>query len=121
MRKELLFSITKKDFTIQTFKSGGPGGQHQNKTDSGVRIIHNESGARGESRTHKSQLSNKKEALKRLIDSTQFKLWMNRKVHETIEGKTIEDKVTELMSPENLKIEVRGKDGWTEFKGQECR
>lgn len=48
--KELLFSLTKKDFRIETFRSGGKGGQHQNKTDSGVRIVHLESGAVGESR-----------------------------------------------------------------------
>jgi protein subunit release factor B len=38
MKKEKLFSITKKDFKIQTFRSGGKGGQHQNKTNSGVAI-----------------------------------------------------------------------------------
>ena len=31
MPKELLFSLTKKDFEIQTFRSGGKGGQNQNK------------------------------------------------------------------------------------------
>lgn len=49
MKKEKLFSITKKDFDIQTFASGGPGGQHQNKTASGV--SHRDSGAVGESKT----------------------------------------------------------------------
>lgn len=115
MKKEYLFSITKKDFDIQTFKSGGPGGQHQNKTDSGVRIIHKESGAKGESRTHKSQLQNKREALRRLTETSEFKVWLNRKFYEKIEGLTIEDKVDEQMSPENLKVEVRGKSGWTEY------
>ncbi|MBU0958535.1 MAG: peptide chain release factor-like protein, partial [Nanoarchaeota archaeon] len=70
---EKLFSITKKDLEIQTFRAGGKGGQHQNKTDSGVRIIHKESSARGECRNHKSQHSNKKEALKRLANSKEFK------------------------------------------------
>jgi len=69
-----LFSLTKKNFEIQTFRSGGPGGQHQNKTSSGVRIIHKESGAVGESREHKSQLQNKKAAFTRLTESDKFKL-----------------------------------------------
>lgn len=112
MRKELLFSVTKKDFTIQTFRSGGKGGQHQNKTDSGVRIIHNESGARGECRNHRKQHQNKKEALRRLVDSSKFKLWLNMRVHEVIEGKKIEEKVEESMSPDNLKVECRGEHGW---------
>lgn len=113
-QKKLLFSITKKDFTVQTFQSGGKGGQHQNKTDSGVRIIHNESGARGESRTHRSQRANKKAALRRLTSTIKFKLWLNRKSFEIIEGKKIEDEVEEQMKPENLKIEYKYNNKWIE-------
>jgi len=29
---------TREDFRLDTFRSGGKGGQHQNKTESGVRI-----------------------------------------------------------------------------------
>lgn len=105
-RKELIFSVTKKDFKIQTFRSGGKGGQHQNKVESGVRIIHGESGAVGESRTHKSQYRNKREALKRLVDSKKFKLWVQRTVFELTGGKSIEQRVKETMTPENLKVEI---------------
>lgn len=35
------------DYIKQTFSAGGPGGQHQNKTQSGVRLIH-KSGVRAE-------------------------------------------------------------------------
>lgn len=117
MKKELLFSITKKDFEIQTFRSGGKGGQHQNKTDSGVRIIHHASGARGECRNHRSQYTNKKEALKRLTESIEFKLWINRMVHEVLDGETIEQKVEKAMAPENIKIEIKDdKDKWIDLK-----
>ena len=109
--RELLFSITKKDFTVQTFRSGGKGGQHQNKTDSGVRIIHNDSGARGECRNHRQQYQNKREALRRLVDSPKFQLWMNIRVNEVLEGKKLEEKLAEQMSPENLKVEVKDEDG----------
>jgi len=110
-KKELLFSICKKDFNIQTFKSGGPGGQHQNKTDSGVRIIHSVSGAVGESRTDKSQYRNKKLALKRLTESKKFKIWMTQKVYEVTTGKTIEQRVDESMVRENLKVEIKNSKG----------
>lgn len=114
-KKELLFSITKKDFEVQTFRAGGKGGQHQNKTDSGVRIIHKESGSRGECRNFRHQHQNKKEALKRLTESKQFKLWLNRKALEVIEGKRLEEKVEDMMRPENLKLEVKDdKNRWTE-------
>ncbi len=53
------------DYEMQTFCTGGPGGQHQNKTQSGVRLIH-KSGVRAESRTDKSQHKNKDNALKLL-------------------------------------------------------
>lgn len=53
------------DYEIQTFCTGGPGGQHQNKTQSGVRLIH-KSGVRAESRTDKSQHKNKDNAMKLL-------------------------------------------------------
>ena len=36
----------REELEMQTFCSGGPGGQHQNKTQSGVRLIH-KSGVRG--------------------------------------------------------------------------
>lgn len=57
----------KTDFTLQTFKSGGKGGQHQNKTESGVRIIDKITGLSGESREERDQLQNKKVAFDRLV------------------------------------------------------
>lgn len=119
--KQHLFSLTKKDFEIQTFHSGGKGGQHQNTTDSGVRIIHKESGARGECRNHRSQLQNKKIAMQRLSNSKEFRIWINRKVQEIINEKTIEQTVNEEMKPENLKVEFRGKKGWEEFVDERVR
>lgn len=109
--KELLFSVTKPDFNIQTFRSGGKGGQHQNKVESGVRIIHRASGAVGESRTHRSQHRNKRLALERLTKSGKFKLWLNRMVYELTSGKTIEQRVDEAMVPENLRIETQDENG----------
>lgn len=50
MSRSLLFSVTIKDCEVQTFRAGGCGGQNQKKRDTGVRIIHHPSGARGESR-----------------------------------------------------------------------
>jgi peptide chain release factor 2 len=53
------------DYEMQTFCSGGPGGQHQNKTQSGVRLVH-KSGIRAESRTERSQHKNFDNAMKLL-------------------------------------------------------
>lgn len=111
MPRERLFTIHKKDFDIQTFKSGGPGGQHQNKTDSGVRIIHRASGARGESRSERSQHRNKRLAFEHLVETKEFKIWLNRCVYELTSGKTIEERVEEAMDSKNIKIEIKDEKG----------
>ena len=49
-----------------TFRSGGPGGQHQNKTESGVRYTHLPSGIAAESRTERSQHKNDQQAMSML-------------------------------------------------------
>ena len=59
MRHRIL-SVTPADCELQTFRSGGSGGQNQNKRDTGVRWIHPPSGARGEARDERSQLQNKR-------------------------------------------------------------
>lgn len=105
-KREKLLTLKKKDFQVQAFQAGGKGGQHQNKTSSGIRIIHPASGARGESRSERSQLTNKKLALKRLAETVKFKLWLNEQVLIATEGKTIEERVEEQMKPENLSVEV---------------
>jgi len=49
-----------------TFRSGGPGGQHQNKTESGVRYTHLPTGVASESRSERSQHKNDANALAQL-------------------------------------------------------
>ena len=49
-----------------TFRSGGPGGQHQNKTESGVRYTHLPTGIAAESRSERSQHKNDANALAQL-------------------------------------------------------
>lgn len=60
MSKQKILSVTMADCDLQTFSAGGPGGQRQNHVQTGVRIIHRASGARGESREERSQWQNKK-------------------------------------------------------------
>ncbi len=119
MAKKHLFSLTKKDFEINTFRSGGKGGQHQNVTDSGVRIIHKDSGAVGECRDGRSQHANKKLAFRRLTSSPKFRLWLNKKVYEVVSNETIEEKVEKMMDSKNLKIERMDDNGkWIEYEDE---
>jgi peptide chain release factor 2 len=58
--------LREEDLERQTFRSGGPGGQHQNKTESGVRYIHKPTGIAAESRSERSQHKNDQTALQLL-------------------------------------------------------
>jgi len=117
MRKKIL-SLTKSDFLVDTFRSGGKGGQHQNKTDSGVRIRHLESGSAAESRESRSQHRNKKAAFRRLIKSTKFNLWLHRKINGI---DNIEQELSRLLDDQNIKTEIVINGKWTEIKPNELR
>lgn len=114
-KRELLFSVTKADFDIDTFRAGGKGGQHQNKTDSAVRLVHRDSGAIGESRSDRSQHRNRKIALQRLMATPEWRIWHARKVRELMSGDTAESRVEKAMAPENLKVEVFKGGEWVEI------
>ena len=51
---------------VETFMAGGKGGQHQNRTESGVRLVHLPTGVVVSSREERSQHRNKSIALDRL-------------------------------------------------------
>jgi peptide chain release factor 2 len=51
------------DLKRDVFRSGGPGGQHQNKTESGVRFTHLPTGIAAESRSERSQHKNGSNAM----------------------------------------------------------
>lgn len=55
--------LRKCDLKRATFRCGGPGGQHQNKTESGVRYTHTPTGISAESRSDRSQHANNRLAL----------------------------------------------------------
>jgi protein subunit release factor B len=119
MAKELLFSVTKADFDFQTFRSGGKGGQNQNKVESGVRIIHHASGAVGESRTERSQHQNKKYAFQRLVKSDKFQKWLKIRCSEAVGRKiNIEEEVKKMLHPKFLKVEGKENGKWTEIKSE---
>lgn len=116
MERQPILSLNKKDFEVQTFRAGGKGGQHQNKRDTGVRIIHPDSGARAESREHRSQRQNKTAAFRRLTQSHTFRRWLARKTAEKNSGETVEQAVSRQMAPENIRTEVRDGGHWVPFE-----
>jgi len=110
MKKELLFSVTKKDLKVDWFSGKGAGGQYRNKHQNCCRIRHKDSGAIATAQEERSRKANLAKALKRLTETTKYKLWTNRRIYEIskqakIDKVEIERQVEEAMKPENLKIE----------------
>ncbi|MEM0914273.1 MAG: peptide chain release factor-like protein [Planctomycetota bacterium] len=47
-------------------RRGGPGGQHRNKVETAVRVVHRESGLEGQASERRSQAENRRVAVRRL-------------------------------------------------------
>lgn len=113
--RELLFSLTKKDFVITWYKTHGPGGQKKNKTANACRIQHPESGAIATGQEERSREQNQKNALQRLLNTPKFRMWHAKKCWEVINQKTFEQHVDEMMTPDKIKVEVKDEEGkWVE-------
>lgn len=104
--KELLFSVTRKDFDIQFYRGTGNGGQKKNKTSNCCRITHKESGATATSEEGRSQAHNKQNAFKKMTATKEFQNWLKIKIAEANGQKAIiEEYVDRQMKSENLKVE----------------
>lgn len=76
--REKILTITKSDLDIQSFRPGGNGGQHRDKTSNACRVVHRESEAVGQSSESRSWHENRKIAFRRMASSTKFNLWIKK-------------------------------------------
>ncbi|MBK8877960.1 MAG: peptide chain release factor 1 [Haliscomenobacter sp.] len=75
--------IRKDDLKVDTFRSSGAGGQHVNKTESGVRFTHIPTGVVSESTDGRSQIQNREIALQRLYQKIYE---AQKKLHESTQA-----------------------------------
>lgn len=78
--------INQNDLRVDTFRAGGAGGQHINKTDSAVRLTHMPSGIVVKCQDERSQHKNKDKAMK-VLRSKLFDLYQNAQNSEVAENR----------------------------------
>lgn len=119
MARERVLTVRQADCVMDVFRTGGKGGQAQNKTNSGVRFRHLPSGAVAESRTHRSQHQNKLAAWRKMAESQTMQTWIRKQVSEdalTASEKAeterrLARRVEKAMASESLRVEVKNAQG----------
>lgn len=100
-------NINKADLKVDTFRSSGAGGQHVNKTESGVRFTHLPTGIVSESTDGRSQIQNREIALQKLyqriydVQKTEFESKISAERRSMVGSGDRSEKIRTYNYPQN--------------------
>jgi hypothetical protein len=103
--KTKMFSVTASDCRWDVFRGSGNGGQKKQKTSSGVRCVHEASGAEGKATDNRHQNINRRTAFERMVATPEFQGWMKLKIEAGL-GHVEISEVSEKGNPITRKLEM---------------
>jgi peptide chain release factor 2 len=91
VENDVAIEIRQDDLKMDTFRSGGPGGQNVNKVNTAVRLTHEPSGIVVSCSTERSQLQNRETAMKMLRSKLlEIELEKREREHAALKGAHVE-------------------------------
>lgn len=97
------------ELEFEFFRGSGPGGQHRNTTDSGVRVRHLPTGVVAQATESRSQARNREVALRRLAEILERRNRVRKKRHATAVPRAERERRLEAKQRHSLRKRLRSR------------